>query len=143
MKPLNRLLISDLKRMWRQGLAISILLACGVATFVMSTSTMLSLEKSMNKYYADSHFGHVFVSLTRAPNELANRLREIPGVARVETRVVRNVILDVPNMPEPASCRLVSISAAAESSLNGIVLLSGRMPNPTGRVEVLASEQFA
>ena len=51
------------KRMWRQGLAISILLACGVATFVMSTSTMHSLEKSQAKYYTDYQFGDVFVQL--------------------------------------------------------------------------------
>jgi putative ABC transport system permease protein len=143
MRPLNRLLISDVKRMWRQGLAISSLLACGVATFVMSTSTMHSLEKSQAKYYSDYQFGDVFVQLQRAPNGLAARLAEIPGVARVEARVVRNVILDVPQMSEPASCKLVSIGHDPASDLNGLVLLQGRLPNPTGRVEVVASGPFA
>ncbi|MCA9214353.1 MAG: FtsX-like permease family protein [Planctomycetales bacterium] len=143
MKPLNRLLITDLKRMWRQGLAISVLLACGIATFVMSMSSMRSLDKSMAKYYSDYRFGDIFVSLTRAPNHLADRLTEIPGVDRVETRVVRSVILDVPEMAEPASCRLVSISDSPDTMLNGVALLRGRLPNPTGRVEVVASEQFA
>ena len=64
MKPLNRLLITDVKRMWRQGLAISVLLGCGIATFVMSMSSMRSLDKSMTKYYTDYRFGDVFVSLT-------------------------------------------------------------------------------
>ena len=59
---------------------------------------MLSLEKSQQKYYADYQFGDLFVQLTRAPNQLAKRLAEIPGVARVQTRVVRSVILDVPDM---------------------------------------------
>ncbi len=143
MKSLNRLLIADAKRMWRQGLAISVLLACGIATFVMSTSTMSSLEKSQAQYYSDYRFGDVFVQLTRAPNELAGRLAKIPGVERVEARVVRNVILDVPNMAEPASCSLVSISQHPAASINGVVLLRGRLPNPTGRVEVLASQPFA
>lgn len=129
--------------MWRQGLAISILLACGIATFVMSTSTMLSLQKSQDKYYADYRFGDVFVQLTRAPNQLAKRLAAIPDVARVETRVVRSVILDVPGMAEPASCQLVSIAHEPATSLNGVALLRGRLPNPTGRVEVLASQPFA
>ena len=143
MKPLNRLLITDVKRMWRQGLAISVLLGCGIATFVMSMSSMRALDKSMTKYYSDYRFGNVFVSLTRAPNHLADRLKDIPGVARVETRVVRSVILDVPEMAEPASCRLVSISDDTDTMLNGIALLRGRMPNAAGRVEVIASEQFA
>lgn len=143
MKPLNRLLITDVKRVWRQGLAISVLLGCGIATFVMSMSAMRSLDKSMTKYYSDYRFGDVFVNLTRAPNHLADRLKDVSGVARVETRIVRSVILDVPEMAEPASCRLVSISDDPHAMLNGMALLRGRMPNPTGRVEVIASEQFA
>ena len=143
MRPLNQLLLSDLKRMWRQCVAISILLACGIATFVMSTSAMRSIEKSQARYYSDYHFGDVFVQLTRAPTGLANRLAEIPGVQRVETRIVRSVILDVPDMAEPATGQLVSIGPDPANSLNGIVLLRGRLPNPEGRTEVLASEPFA
>ncbi len=143
MKPLNRLLIADAKRMWRQGIAISVLLACGIATFVMSTSTMQSLKKSQAKYYTEYRFGDVFIHLTRAPNAIADRLAEIPGVARVQPRVVRQVILDVPSMSEPASCRLVSIPDDPATSLNGVFLVRGRLPNPAGRAEVIASEPFA
>ncbi len=143
MRPLNQLLLSDLKHMWRQCVAISILLACGIATFVMSTSTMHSLEKSQSKYYSDYHFGDVFVQLVRAPNGLSNRLAEISGVQRVETRIVRSVILDVPEMAEPATGRLVSIGHDPANSLNGVALLRGRLPNPEGRTEVVASEPFA
>ncbi|MCA9169655.1 MAG: ABC transporter permease, partial [Planctomycetales bacterium] len=109
----------------------------------MSISSTHSLDKSMAKYYTDYRFGDVFVSLTRAPNYLADRIRELPGVARVETRVVRSVILDIPQMAEPASCRLVSLSDHPDTMLNGLALLRGRVPNSTGRVEVIASEQFA
>ena len=143
MRPLNQLLLSDMKRMWRQCLAITILMACGIATFVMSTSTMRSLESSMEKYYSDLRFGDVFVQLTRAPNRIADRLAEVSGVQRVQTRIVRSVILDVPEMAEPASGRLVSIERNPESSLNGVVVLRGRLPNLEGKTEVLASEPFA
>lgn len=143
MTPLNRLLVADARRMWRQGLAISVLLGCGIATFVMSTSTMRSLQKSNSTYYADYQFADVFVHLTRAPNQLARRLAGIPGVQRVQTRIVRNVILDVPDMSEPASCQLVSMGDDPTNDINGIVLIHGRMPRASGRVEVLASQPFA
>ncbi|MGI9516144.1 MAG: ABC transporter permease [Pirellulaceae bacterium] len=143
MKPLNRLLISDVKRMWRQSLAISVLLACGVATFVMAASTMQSLEKSQTQYYDSQHFGDVFVHLTRAPNDLAARLADIPGVGRVQTRVVREVILDMPDMIEPATCRLVSIGNDPATELNGVLLRRGRLPDPGARLEVIASSSFA
>jgi len=143
MRPLDRLLISDLRRMWGQGLAICAVLACGIGTFIMSTSTMRSLDETRAEYYREFRFGDVFVQLVRAPNELVARLAEIPGVDRVQTRVVRDVILDVPGMIEPASCRLVSLTDDPETSLNGIYLRRGRLPNPTGQSEVLASERFA
>ncbi|MDC0934739.1 ABC transporter permease [Pirellulales bacterium] len=143
MKPLTKLLFSDMRRMWRQGLAICVLLACGIATFVMSTSAMQSLDKSAAKYYADYRFGDVFIQLTRAPQALANRLADLPGVAQVDARIVRDVILDVPDMSEPASCRLLSVGENPEAGLNRVVLRRGRLPNPFGRVEVIASEPFA
>lgn len=143
MRPLDRLLFSEWKRMWRQSLAISGLLACGIATFVMSNSTMHSLTRSMAKYYADYQFGDVFIELTRAPNEIASRLSGLPGVARVEPRIVRDVILDVPHMVEPASCRLISVAEDPAAGLNGVALRRGRLPNASGHPEVIASELFA
>jgi putative ABC transport system permease protein len=143
MKALDRLLISDLRQMWGQALAISAMLACGIATFVMATNTMRSLDSTRSDYYRRYRFADVFVPLVRAPNQLAARLAEIPGVAHVQTRVVRDVILDVPGMLEPASCRLVSTPRDPVNGLNGIHLQRGRLPNPSGRNEVLASEVFA
>lgn len=143
MSTLDRILIFDLKRMKGQVLAICAVLACGVATFVMSTTTHRSLENTRNRYYADYRFAELFVQLKRAPNHLAARLVDIPGVDRVETRVVHGVLLDIPGMIEPASGRLVSIPDRPERSLNAVHLRRGRLPNPNRRGEVIASELFA
>ncbi len=143
MRPLDRLLISDLRRMWGQGLAVCAVLACGIGTSVMATSTMQSLEQTRAAYYRESRFGDLFVQVVRAPNELADRIEEIPGVDRVQLRVVRDVVLDVPGMIEPASCRLVSLPDDPASSLNLVHLRRGRLPSPDARGEVLASERFA
>ncbi len=129
--------------MWRQSLAICTVLACGIGTYVMSSSTIRSLEVTCERYYRDYRFSDIFVSLKRAPNSLAERLREIPGVARVQTRVVHDVILDIPDMIEPATCRLISLPDHVETSLNAVHLRRGRLPNPVQRGEVLASEMFA
>lgn len=143
MRTLNRLLIADLKRMWGQALAICLVLACGVATYTMSLSTIRSIEVTCERYYSDYRFADVFVSLKRAPNLLAERIREIPGVERIETRVVRDVILDIPGMVEPATCRLVSLPDHTQPDLNDVYLRRGRLPDPDARGEVLASELFA
>lgn len=143
MKTTSRLLLADVTTMWRQGLAISLLLSCGVATWIMTTSTMRSMLVSREHYYRDYHFADLFLEVTRAPEALANRLQDIPGVARVETRVVRHVILDLPTMPEPASCRLVSLGEDPAKSLNGVYLRRGRFPGKYSETEVVASELFA
>lgn len=140
---MNRLLIADLTRLWRQGLAISLLLGCGIALFVMTNSSMLSLERSRQRYYRDYRFGEVFTALVRAPESLAEKIAGIPGVQEVQTRIVRDVLLDIPAMVQPASCRLVSLETAAINPMNGVHLLRGRFPDDDDRREVVVSELFA
>ncbi len=140
---MNRLLLADLKRMWRQGLAVSILLGCGIALFVMTNSSMVSLQKARREYYSEYRFGNVFASLLRAPNDLANRVAEVEGVQRVQRRIVRNVLLDIPTMAEPASCLLVSIDTSDPFPMNAIHLTRGRFPVGEDRSETIVSELFA
>ncbi len=140
---MNRLLLADLKRMWRPGLAISLLLACGIALFVMAHSSSISLQKARQRYYREYRFGEVFASLVRAPNQLADRIEEIEGVERVQTRIVRNVLLDIPAMAEPASCLLVSIDISDPLPMNAIYLSQGRFPEGEDRNEVIVGESFA
>jgi putative ABC transport system permease protein len=143
MKALDRKLLADLRRMWGQALAISLVMACGVATFVMSTSMLRSLEATRERYYRDYRFADVFLHLKRAPNQLAARVAEIPGVARVQTRVTQSAILDIPGMVEPATARLLSLPDDPTGDLNALHLRRGRLPDATRRGEVVLSEAFA
>jgi putative ABC transport system permease protein len=95
MTALNRKLLRDLWGMKTQAIAIALVLASGVATFVMSRSTVTSLNDARERYYDRNRFADVFTHLKRAPNSLVARIAEIPGVAAVESRVVVDVTLDV------------------------------------------------
>src|SRR6187397_3028009 len=83
MTALNRKLLRDTMGMAAQAIAIGLVMACGVATFVMSLCTYLSLQETRDRYYDRYAFANVFVQLKRAPNSLAERVVEIPGVAEV------------------------------------------------------------
>jgi putative ABC transport system permease protein len=87
--------------------------------------------------------GDVFASLKRAPEALARRIEAIPGVARVQTRIVFDVTLDVPGLREPATGRLISIPEHRVPILCDLHLRSGRWIEPGRRDEVLVSEAFA
>jgi putative ABC transport system permease protein len=143
MSALDRKLLRDLWQMRGQALAICLVMACGVATFVMSLGLLGSLQRAQQDYYDSHRFAHVFAHLKRAPAALAERLAEVPGVARLETRIVEDVTLDLPMLPEPAIGRLISLPERGKPALNRLYLRRGRWLEPGRTQEVLASEPFA
>ncbi len=143
MKALDRKLFRDLLNMKGQAFAISLVMACGVAVFVMSLTTLASLKSAQEAYYDQYRFAHLFARLKRAPDALKERIAEIPGVAQVEPRTVVDVMLDIPGMAEPVVGRLVSISQHLHRGLNRLHLRSGRFIEPGRKGEALASEPFA
>jgi putative ABC transport system permease protein len=142
-RPLDRKLLRDLWNLKGQALAISLVIAAGVAMFIMYLSTFDSLRLTQQTYYERYRFADVFASLTRAPLSLRDRVEEIPGVARVDARVVVDVTLDVPGLTEPASGRLIGIDIPPRPMLNDVFLRRGRFPALGRPDEVLVSEAFA
>jgi len=140
---LDRKMLRDLWNMKGQALAITAVIACGVATFVMSLSTLSSLQNTRAAYYDRYRFAHVFAHLKRAPETLAARLQEIPAVAQVQSRIVMDVTLDVDGLEEPAIGRLISIPDRKTPGLNDIYLRRGRYIDPTRSGEALVGESFA
>ena len=143
MRAIDRKLIRDLLAMKGQSLAIALVIGCGVATFVMMISALRSIQTSRAVYYERYRFAQVFATLTRAPNTLGARLAEIPGVARVQTRIVVDVTLDVPEMQEPAVGRLISLPEVGLPSMNQLHMRAGRYVDSSRQGEVLVSDAFA
>ncbi|NEX62352.1 ABC transporter permease [Noviherbaspirillum sp. 17J57-3] len=143
MPPLDRKLLRDLWRMRGQALAIALMAACGIASFVTMRSGYEALLASQQAYYEHNRFADVFASLKRAPASLLQQLESIPGVNQLVGRVVIDASLDVPGLDEPASARLVSLPGAPGTGLNRVHLRRGRMPENMARNEVLASEAFS
>jgi putative ABC transport system permease protein len=140
---LDRKLIRDLVHLRGQVLAIALVVACGIAVFVTNRTAYESLVGSQAEYYARYRFADVFARLKRAPDAVAARIAAIPGIAAVDTRVVQDVIIDVPGLAEPATGRVVSLPPRADAALNRVHLRRGRRPEPGRRDEVLAGEAFA
>jgi putative ABC transport system permease protein len=140
---LRRKLGRDLLRMKGQVLTIALVLACGVMAMIMMRSTYESLVRSRDAYYSEYRFGDLFARLERAPEYVRARLERIPGVARVYTRVVEDVMVPISTLPEPVSGRIVSIPADGVPPLNGLHLERGRLPEPGIPDEAVLLEQFA
>ncbi len=126
-----------------QLIAVTLVLACGIATYVTMRSAFQSLVVAQSEYYSAYRFADVFAHVKRAPEAIAATLSAVPGVAAVNTRIVMDVTLDVPGLDEPATGRLISIPERRVPMLNDIFLREGRYIEPGQRGEVLASEAFA
>ena len=124
-------------------LAIALVQVGGVATFVMSLSTYDSLLLTRDRYYREQRFAEVFASLKRAPDSLIGRIRDIPGVDQVQTRVVAAARLEVSGFTDPVTGTLVSVPDTHPPRLNRLYLRQGRTPEAGRDDEVLIDESFA
>ncbi|MCK4469465.1 MAG: ABC transporter permease, partial [Desulfobacterales bacterium] len=143
MRALNRKLLRDLYAMKGQAFAIALVIASGVAVFVMSITTLNALHQTRADFYKEYFFADVFLSLKRAPEGLRLRIEEIPGVDMVETRVAAAVNLTIKDYSGPVTGQLFSVPDSGKPLLNQLYLRQGRMIEAGRDDEVIASESFA
>ena len=137
---LDRKLLRDLWSLKTQVISVALVIACGIGGFVGSLSTHRSLVQARDRYYDSARFAHVFATAKRAPAPLAERLRALPGVSEVETRIVRDAQLSVPDVATPMIARLVGYDFARPAALNRLVLTRGRWPAAGG--EAVVNQRF-
>ena len=140
---LDKKLWRDLRRMKGQAVAVSLVMACGLAMMIMARSLIHSLESTRREYYEANRFAEVFVQLKRAPNAIAARIGELDGVVATQAGIAIQVTLDVPGLDEPASGMVRSLPDFEPQQLNRLFLRSGRWLAPGAVDEVLVGEAFA
>jgi len=140
---LDRKLARDLARIAGQGAAIVLIVACAVATAVMSFGVLRSLDEARTRYYERYRFADLFASAYRVPERVAEAIRRLPGVAAVQTRLVADAVVGLEGVEEPIAARLVSLPERGEPEVNAIVLRQGRSIRAREADEVIVSESFA
>lgn len=142
-RALFKKLFRDLVHLRGQITATALVVACGVASFVSMRSTYDSLLATQQDYYAEYRFGDIFAHLTRAPESLKPALERIPGIAAIQTRVIANAVLSLPDLREPAQGKIVSIPHRDTAMLNDLHLVRGRYVAAGKPDEVIVSGAFA
>ncbi len=143
LSPLDLKLLRDIGKMKGQMVAVSVVMACGLAMMSMSRSLILSLESTRDAYYTRHRFGDVFCDVKRAPNSLRERLAEIADVAAVDTRVTGSAKLDLPGLVEPADATVISLPDDRPQQLHLLYLRRGRLPEFGRANEIVVGEAFA
>lgn len=122
---------------------IAVVVACGIAAYVSLGASYRSMVYSQEAYYDHYRFADVFSRLKRAPSSLEPSLQAIPGVAQVYTRLVESVMLQMPDMAEPAFGEIVSLPPDGQPPLNGVRLVAGRSVEPGREDETVLLQAFA
>lgn len=140
---LQQKLLRDLWRLKGQIATIALVLASGIASFIMLRGTSDRLESARDAYYDRNRFAHVFATLERAPETLARQIEALPGVASLETRIAEDILLPIQGMQQPAGARLLSLPAARAPATNALHLVHGRFPAHARADEVVILASFA
>jgi putative ABC transport system permease protein len=143
MSMLDRKLVRDVWRLKGQVITIALVVASGVSAFVASLTTYESMLSMQATYYDSARFAHVFSTARRAPNSVAPRLLEVPGVAEVETTIAYDVLLDMPGVLEPLAARIIALPEHGLPRMNRLTLMSGRWIDAPESNQILVSEPFA
>lgn len=143
MKALTRKALRDLNNMRAMVFVIALMIVSGVATFITLLSTLESLRITQQEYYQEYHFSNIFASLKRAPNGVASRIRTIPGINRVETRIFAGANLEVKGFGETIRGLFISLPDKGQPLLNDLYLRSGHLPAPYSTNEVVVGDAFA
>lgn len=138
-------------KLWRDvrnnaGILLSVvaIIAVGVGSFTGLLSTQRILHNTQSDYYRQYRFADFWVDLKKIPLPAVQALEQIPGVASVEARVVFDVILDMHDMPEPVTGRLISLPTQGfDRTINGVHLVRGSGFSDTRNEEVIVGDSFA
>ncbi|WP_146346824.1 ABC transporter permease [Phaeobacter marinintestinus] len=142
MSPLTRKLFRDLWRIKAQAVAIAMVIAMGVLMQVMMTGLVTSLDETRQAYYDRYRLADIFAYVTRAPEPIVADLRQIPGVAQVETRIMGSALVDVPGVDAPLQAQAVSLPDFGDPRLNDLYLTDGRKLDGTRPDEILLLKGF-
>ena len=144
MSALQRKLGRDLLNTTGVLLTVVAIIAVGAGSLIALLSAQRILEHSQHTYYRDYRFADFWIDVKKAPLTAVQRIARLDGVADVQARVVFDVILDLPDVVQPLTGRLLSTPARGfESTINGIHLVRGSGFSDDRDEEVILSEAFA
>ncbi len=149
MKALDRKLLRDLRFMWSQALTIALVVASGIGGFITSLSAVDSLALARDRFYASGRFADVFAAVKRAPDAAATTLREVRGVADVQTTLEEVVRVGIEGVSDPIIGQLIGLDPAHPPRMNRVTVAAGRGLDADGAhaaddsLQVLVSEGFA
>ena len=123
--------LRDLHAALAQTIALIVIIALGIASYVASIAAYRDLGTSYNHTYQQLDFADVTFSVDAAPPGVLDRLARMDGVAAVTGRLVADVALDPPEQAvavkgEKIRARLIGLPRDQQPQVNNVMIAQGR-----------------
>jgi putative ABC transport system permease protein len=142
-RKIHLLVIRDIMARRFQFGALAIIIALGIAIFVSMTVAFNNAERSYDRTYEATHFADFTVEVNAAPESVVDEVRqEVDNVEAVEGRVVMDTGLKV-DENRLVQARLIGLPADRRSTVNDVIVESGRYFEAGERDVVLPLDKFA
>jgi len=141
-RTLWRKTLRDLRASWAQSLALVVIVALGIASYVALTGAYRDLGSSYQHTYDALNFADVTFRVRSAPRSAAETLAAVEGVAAVTPRLVLDTGYLLPD-DTPIRARLIGLDARAQPAVNQVHLLEGDFLSPDDPTGVLVESHFA
>lgn len=138
--------VKAVRDLWNQRsmvLVIALMIISGAGIYITLLSTYDSLKRTKDAYYTDFAFAHLFAGLRQAPEGLKEDLEELPGVMRVETRIMAGGTVEVEGFPFSVRGSFLSLPDGRQPYLNRLFIREGRLPEALRQDEAVVSDAFA
>lgn len=138
------LLLKTWRDIWvrkTQFLALIVLLALGIASYVAFMTSYESLSASADRSTEDLKLADFTVKVASAPRDVVGRVEKIDGVRAVEGRLIIDTGLDL-SADEQAQARIIGVPAGRRPKVDDLLVLDGAYPQKGSR-EALLHNKFA
>ncbi len=124
-------------------LAVTSIIAVGVACMVTLGSSYSNLSDAKQLYYAQCQMADFSIELKKVPLSELNELTEWPEVAAIRPRIQQYVAVDLEDVSEPLNGLVLSLPDRKQPIINDIVLRQGGYFTDRRDNEVIVNEAFA
>jgi putative ABC transport system permease protein len=140
---LNRKLLRELRGHLAMLLAVSSIIAVGVACLVTLGSAYNNLSEAKRLYYAQCRMADFSIELKKAPLTEIARLAELPEVAEIRPRIHHYATVDLDGVEELLNGQVLSLPDRREPVIDDIVIRQGSYFTDRRDNEVIINEFFA
>lgn len=141
MRKMDLMLLGMIKNSKSQFLAVLIIIVAGICIYTSLSMVSTNLDHTLDSYYEENSFPHLFIEVLGAPVQTVERLHEIEGVKNVTGSLIMDVPVVSDNREKRQTLRLTTITGD-EEELSRSTLLEGR-PLTETRKEVWLIGQYA